>query len=138
MAIEHDIYKAAAAKNAAPISPKPIPAFSAPFAVTAADVDDDVADPVLDAPDDDAPVEVVVLAAEAFEDVEAELADVDDESDEAEEAEAPDVTDAEEADDEDEAAAEVAAAPVPVDVRTADLRDPTLATQVPATVLLES
>jgi hypothetical protein len=49
------------------------------------------------------------------------------------------VTEAEEADDEDEAA-EVAAAPVPLEVRTAVCRDPILplATQIPATVLLVS
>ena len=79
-----------------------------------------------------------MLTAEAAEDVEAEFSALDDVLDEAEETEAADVTDAKEGDDEDEAAAEVAAAPVPVDVRTADWRDPTLATQVPATVLVVS
>lgn len=90
---------------------------------------------MLEAPDDVAPVEVAVL----LEDVEAELLDLEESSDETEETEAADVTEADEADDEDEAA-EVAAAPVPVEVRTAVLRDPTspLATQVPATVLLVS
>jgi hypothetical protein len=56
---------------------------------------------------------------------------------EAEETEAEDVTDADEVDDD---AAEVVAAPVPLDVKTAVCSDPTLplATQVPATVLLVS
>jgi hypothetical protein len=127
------IHKAAAAKNTAPINPNPMPTFSAPLAVAAADEEDEVADPVLEAPDD-APVEVAVVLADAFEEVEAELSDLEDS-----EADAADVTDAE-AEDEDEAAAEVAAAPVPVEVKTAVRRDPTspLATQVPATDLLIS
>jgi hypothetical protein len=126
------IHKAAAAKNTAPINPNPMPTFSAPLAVAAADEEDEVADSVLEAPDD-APVEVAVVLADAFE-VEAELSDLEDS-----EADAADVTDAE-AEDEDEAAAEVAAAPVPVEVKTAVRRDTTspLATQVPATDLLIS
>ena len=129
------VYKAAAAKNAAPIKPNPIPTFSAPLPVAAADEEDEVADPVLEAPEDDAPVEVAVVLADAFEEV-VELSDLEEDS----EADAADVTDAEEAEDEDEAAAEVAAAPVPVEVKTAVRRDPTspLATQVPATDLLIS
>jgi hypothetical protein len=47
--------------NAAPIKPKPIPTFSAPLPVAVADEEDDVADLVLEAPDDVAPVEVAVL-----------------------------------------------------------------------------
>ena len=103
--------------------------------MAAADEEDEVADPVLEAPEGDVPVEVAVVLADAFEEVEAELSDLEDS-----EADAADVTDAEEAEDEDEAAAEVAAAPVPVEVKTAVRRDPTspLATQVPATDLLIS
>jgi len=59
--VVHDVYKAATAKNAAPINPKPIPTFSAPLPVAAGEVEDDVAVPVLEVP-----VAELVLLAEAF------------------------------------------------------------------------
>jgi hypothetical protein len=78
-----NIYKAATAKNAAPIKPKPIPTFSAPLPLAVEEAEDDVAVPVLEAPEDVEPVEVaVVLADESFEEVEAELWDLEDDSDE--------------------------------------------------------
>jgi len=101
------IYNAATSKKAAPIRPNPIPIFSAPLGVTLG----------------------VEVAPELEE--EAELADEAAEADEAEEAEEV-VEAAAEAEDE---AALVAAAPDPVEVSWADRREPTLDTQVPATLL---
>jgi hypothetical protein len=95
---------------------------------------------VLDAPVDVAPVEMAVVLADASEEVfETELSDLEDDSAEDLAEAAEEVEEADEADEDDEAA-EVAAAPVPLYVRTAVWREPTspLATHVPATDLLVS
>jgi hypothetical protein len=74
---------------------------------------------VLDAPVDVAPVEMAVVLADASEEVfETELSDLEDDSAEDLAEAAEEVEEADEADEDDEAA-EVAAAPVPLYVRTA-------------------
>jgi len=136
-----DVYKAAKSKKAAPIRPSPIPSLSAPLdPVWVATAPEPVAVPLDELVAVELALEDVFVAAEAAEDVleeETELADDATEAEEADDEEAAEVTEADE-DAEEEAAAEVAVAPVPVEVSWAVRRDPTLETQVPATFLLMS
>jgi len=80
---------------------------------------------------------VAAEAADVLEE-ETELAEDAEDATEAEEVDAAEAEVTEADEDAEETAAEVAAAPVPVEVSWAVRRDPTLETQVPATLLLMS
>jgi hypothetical protein len=128
-------YKAATARKAAPIKPSRISDLSEPLAVGLAEAEDDVADPV----PLDAAVAVVAppvdVGAAAFNDF-GVLTVVDEDTPTAGVVAAPEVA-AAAVDDEKDAdkEANVAAAPLPVEVRTAGRRVPMFppATHTPAT-----